>query len=108
MCVERLNPKSIILIFIATSKYSHSDDIRTYLASFGFKGEVQSSISVFLWWKLLLKLTGDEMNIGSITHMGGTICLGLIRMYFQVKNSEPAILFGNQSFVDERHVIDMR
>ncbi|XP_027770867.1 uncharacterized protein LOC107009230 [Solanum pennellii] len=39
--------------------------------------------------------------------MGGTICLGSIRMYFQVKNSEPAILFGNQSFVDERHVIDM-
>ncbi|CAN4078547.1 unnamed protein product [Withania somnifera] len=43
------------------------------------------------------------MPEGSKTHMGGTMRLGSRRTYFQVKDSKSAKLFGNRSFVDERH-----
>uniref|UniRef100_M1B2B0 CTP synthase n=1 Tax=Solanum tuberosum TaxID=4113 RepID=M1B2B0_SOLTU len=43
------------------------------------------------------------MPEGSKTHMGGTMRLGSRRTYFQVKDSKSTKLFGNRSFVDERH-----
>ncbi|XP_016560319.2 CTP synthase isoform X2 [Capsicum annuum] len=43
------------------------------------------------------------MPEGSKTHMGGTMRLGSRRTYFQVKDSKSAKLYGNRSFVDERH-----
>ncbi|XP_019230279.1 PREDICTED: CTP synthase-like isoform X2 [Nicotiana attenuata] len=43
------------------------------------------------------------MPEGSKTHMGGTMRLGSRRTYFQVRDSKSAKLYGNQSFLDERH-----
>lgn len=39
----------------------------------------------------------------SKTHMGGTMRLGSRRTYFQVTDSKSAKLYGNKSYVDERH-----
>nr|XP_043632088.1 CTP synthase-like isoform X2 [Erigeron canadensis] len=43
------------------------------------------------------------MPEGSKTHMGGTMRLGSRRTYFQVADCKSAQLYGNQSFIDERH-----
>ncbi|XP_071702533.1 uncharacterized protein [Rutidosis leptorrhynchoides] len=43
------------------------------------------------------------MPEGSKTHMGGTMRLGSRRTYFQVSGSKASQLYGNQSFIDERH-----
>ncbi|KAL3520424.1 hypothetical protein ACH5RR_018573 [Cinchona calisaya] len=43
------------------------------------------------------------MPEGSKTHMGGTMRLGSRRTYFQVVDCKSAKLYGNRSFVDERH-----
>ncbi|XP_010537196.1 PREDICTED: CTP synthase 1 isoform X2 [Tarenaya hassleriana] len=43
------------------------------------------------------------MPEGSKTHMGGTMRLGSRRTYFQAKDSKAAKLYGNKSFIDERH-----
>lgn len=43
------------------------------------------------------------MPEGSKTHMGGTMRLGSRRTYFQVMDSKSAKLYGNPSFIDERH-----
>ncbi|KZV46353.1 CTP synthase 1-like [Dorcoceras hygrometricum] len=43
------------------------------------------------------------MPEGSKTHMGGTMRLGSRRTYFQGSSSKSAKLYGNRSFIDERH-----
>ncbi|XP_006346550.1 CTP synthase-like [Solanum tuberosum] len=43
------------------------------------------------------------MPEGSKTHMGGTMRLGSRRTYFKVADCKSAKLYGNQSFIDERH-----
>ncbi|CAL4894957.1 unnamed protein product [Urochloa decumbens] len=43
------------------------------------------------------------MPEGSKTHMGATMRLGSRRTLFQVKNCKSAKLYGNASYVDERH-----
>ncbi|CAL5346617.1 CTP synthase-like [Camellia sinensis] len=43
------------------------------------------------------------MPEGSKTHMGGTMRLGSRRTFFQVSDCISAKLYGNKSFVDERH-----
>ncbi|TMX00459.1 hypothetical protein EJD97_000795 [Solanum chilense] len=43
------------------------------------------------------------MPEGSKTHMGGTMRLGSRRTYFKVEDCKSAKLYGNQSFIDERH-----
>ncbi|KAJ0017766.1 hypothetical protein Pint_11685 [Pistacia integerrima] len=43
------------------------------------------------------------MPEGSKTHMGGTMRLGSRRTHFQVKDCKSAKLYGNKSFIDERH-----
>ncbi|PON51230.1 CTP synthase [Parasponia andersonii] len=43
------------------------------------------------------------MPEGSKTHMGGTMRLGSRRTYFKVADCKSAKLYGNVSFVDERH-----
>ncbi|OMO63632.1 CTP synthase [Corchorus olitorius] len=43
------------------------------------------------------------MPEGSKTHMGGTMRLGSRRTYFKVPDCKSAKLYGNASFVDERH-----
>ncbi|KAH1237373.1 CTP synthase [Glycine max] len=43
------------------------------------------------------------MPEGSKTHMGGTMRLGSRRTYFEVADCKSAKLYGNASFVDERH-----
>ncbi|KAL0442275.1 UNVERIFIED_CONTAM: CTP synthase [Sesamum latifolium] len=43
------------------------------------------------------------MPEGSKTHMGGTMRLGSRRTYFQGISSKSARLYGNRSFIDERH-----
>ncbi|KAH1238257.1 CTP synthase [Glycine max] len=43
------------------------------------------------------------MPEGSKTHMGGTMRLGSRRTYFHVADCKSAKLYGNASFVDERH-----
>lgn len=43
------------------------------------------------------------MPEGSKTHMGGTMRLGSRRTFFHVKGCKSAKLYGNVSFVDERH-----
>ncbi|KAK9268147.1 hypothetical protein L1049_010588 [Liquidambar formosana] len=43
------------------------------------------------------------MPEGSKTHMGGTMRLGSRRTYFQVPDCKSAELYGNTSFIDERH-----
>ncbi|OVA10911.1 CTP synthase [Macleaya cordata] len=43
------------------------------------------------------------MPEGSKTHMGGTMRLGSRRTFFQVTDCKSAKLYGNVSFVDERH-----
>ncbi|XP_044509737.1 CTP synthase-like isoform X2 [Mangifera indica] len=43
------------------------------------------------------------MPEGSKTHMGGTMRLGSRRTYFQVNDCKSAKLYGNKSFIDERH-----
>ncbi|KAH1148982.1 hypothetical protein GYH30_043565, partial [Glycine max] len=43
------------------------------------------------------------MPEGSKTHMGGTMRLGSRRTYFEVADCKSAKLYGNVSFVDERH-----
>uniref|UniRef100_A0A2P2JMU5 CTP synthase (glutamine hydrolyzing) n=2 Tax=Rhizophora mucronata TaxID=61149 RepID=A0A2P2JMU5_RHIMU len=43
------------------------------------------------------------MPEGSKTHMGGTMRLGSRRTYFKVPDCKSAKLYGNVSFVDERH-----
>ncbi|KAL3827713.1 hypothetical protein ACJIZ3_016515 [Penstemon smallii] len=43
------------------------------------------------------------MPEGSKTHMGGTMRLGSRKTYFQGASSKSAKLYGNQSFIDERH-----
>lgn len=43
------------------------------------------------------------MPEGSKTHMGGTMRLGSRRTYFQVKDCKSAKLYGNRTFIDERH-----
>ncbi|EYU43611.1 hypothetical protein MIMGU_mgv1a003214mg [Erythranthe guttata] len=43
------------------------------------------------------------MPEGSTTHMGGTMRLGSRRTYFQGTSSKSAKLYGNLSFIDERH-----
>ncbi|KAK4742455.1 hypothetical protein SAY87_000456 [Trapa incisa] len=43
------------------------------------------------------------MPEGSKTHMGGTMRLGSRRTYFQIPDSVTSKLYGNQSYIDERH-----
>lgn len=43
------------------------------------------------------------MPEGSKTHMGGTMRLGSRRTYFKVADCKSAKLYGNVSFIDERH-----
>ncbi|KAK8971706.1 hypothetical protein V6N11_081408 [Hibiscus sabdariffa] len=43
------------------------------------------------------------MPEGSKTHMGGTMRLGSRRTYFQAPDSKSVKLYGNRSFIDERH-----
>ncbi|KAI8524828.1 hypothetical protein RHMOL_Rhmol13G0180200 [Rhododendron molle] len=43
------------------------------------------------------------MPEGSKTHMGGTMRLGSRRTYFHVTDCKAAKLYGNKSFIDERH-----
>ncbi|GJV68263.1 CTP synthase-like protein [Tanacetum coccineum] len=43
------------------------------------------------------------MPEGSKTHMGGTMLLGSRRTYFLATECKSAQLYGNQSFIDERH-----
>ncbi|CAL1402614.1 unnamed protein product [Linum trigynum] len=43
------------------------------------------------------------MPEGSKTHMGGTMRLGSRRTYFHVNDCKSAKLYGNKSYVDERH-----
>ncbi|KAK3137945.1 hypothetical protein QOZ80_5AG0362440 [Eleusine coracana subsp. coracana] len=43
------------------------------------------------------------MPEGSKTHMGATMRLGSRRTFFQVNNCKSAKLYGNASYVDERH-----
>eukprot|EP00262_Sarcandra_glabra_P000049 TRINITY_DN10058_c1_g1_i1.p1 TRINITY_DN10058_c1_g1~~TRINITY_DN10058_c1_g1_i1.p1 ORF type:complete len:614 (+),score=115.36 TRINITY_DN10058_c1_g1_i1:208-2049(+) len=43
------------------------------------------------------------MPEGSKTHMGGTMRLGSRRTYFQVSDCKSAKLYGNSTYVDERH-----
>ncbi|KAI9162569.1 hypothetical protein LWI28_028595 [Acer negundo] len=43
------------------------------------------------------------MPEGSKTHMGGTMRLGSRRTYFEVADCKSAKLYGNASYVDERH-----
>ncbi|XP_075482081.1 uncharacterized protein LOC142522525 [Primulina tabacum] len=43
------------------------------------------------------------MPEGSKTHMGGTMRLGSRRTFFQGSSSKSAKLYGNLSFIDERH-----
>ncbi|XP_066361764.1 uncharacterized protein [Miscanthus floridulus] len=43
------------------------------------------------------------MPEGSKTHMGATMRLGSRRTFFQVTNCKSAKLYGNASYVDERH-----
>ncbi|THU62585.1 hypothetical protein C4D60_Mb01t06660 [Musa balbisiana] len=43
------------------------------------------------------------MPEGSKTHMGGTMRLGSRRTYFDVSSCKAAKLYGNVSYVDERH-----
>ncbi|XP_054813056.1 uncharacterized protein LOC129313734 [Prosopis cineraria] len=43
------------------------------------------------------------MPEGSKTHMGGTMRLGSRRTYFQVANCKSVKLYGNVSYIDERH-----
>ncbi|XAR52854.1 CTP synthase (glutamine hydrolyzing) [Bertholletia excelsa] len=43
------------------------------------------------------------MPEGSKTHMGGTMRLGTRRTYFHVADCISAKLYGNKSFIDERH-----
>ncbi|BAT93095.1 hypothetical protein LR48_Vigan05g040000 [Vigna angularis] len=43
------------------------------------------------------------MPEGSKTHMGATMRLGSRRTYFEVADSKSAKLYGNVSFIDERH-----
>ncbi|KAJ0989351.1 hypothetical protein J5N97_007707 [Dioscorea zingiberensis] len=43
------------------------------------------------------------MPEGSKTHMGGTMRLGSRRTYFQTTDCKSAKLYGNVSYVDERH-----
>ncbi|XP_059656198.1 uncharacterized protein LOC132303108 isoform X2 [Cornus florida] len=43
------------------------------------------------------------MPEGSKTQMGGTMRLGSRRTFFQVKDCKSAKLYGNRSFIDERH-----
>ncbi|KAI4364990.1 hypothetical protein MLD38_021018 [Melastoma candidum] len=43
------------------------------------------------------------MPEGSKTHMGGTMRLGSRRTFFENRNSLSARLYGNPSFIDERH-----
>ncbi|XP_011020952.1 PREDICTED: CTP synthase-like isoform X1 [Populus euphratica] len=43
------------------------------------------------------------MPEGSKTHLGGTMRLGSRRTYFQVMDCKSAKLYGNRSFIDERH-----
>ncbi|TXG48429.1 hypothetical protein EZV62_027723 [Acer yangbiense] len=43
------------------------------------------------------------MPEGSKTHMGATMRLGSRKTYFQVKDCKSAKLYGNRSFIDERH-----
>ncbi|KAH7565852.1 hypothetical protein JRO89_XS08G0025800 [Xanthoceras sorbifolium] len=43
------------------------------------------------------------MPEGSKTHMGGTMRLGSRRTYFKVTDCKSAKLYGNASYVDERH-----
>ncbi|XP_044496786.1 CTP synthase-like isoform X2 [Mangifera indica] len=43
------------------------------------------------------------MPEGSKTHMGGTMRLGSRRTHFQSKECKSAKLYGNKSFIDERH-----
>ncbi|XP_050233601.1 uncharacterized protein LOC126682093 [Mercurialis annua] len=43
------------------------------------------------------------MPEGSTTHMGGTMRLGSRRTHFEVPDCKSAKLYGNVSFVDERH-----
>ncbi|KAM6552415.1 hypothetical protein CsatB_002223 [Cannabis sativa] len=43
------------------------------------------------------------MPEGSKTHMGGTMRVGSRRTYFQVMDCKSAKLYGNKSYIDERH-----
>ncbi|XP_076943916.1 uncharacterized protein LOC143614330 isoform X2 [Bidens hawaiensis] len=43
------------------------------------------------------------MPEGSKTHMGGTMRLGSRRTYFHITDSKSAQLYGNQTFIEERH-----
>ncbi|XP_065847848.1 uncharacterized protein [Euphorbia lathyris] len=43
------------------------------------------------------------MPEGSKTHMGGTMRLGSRRTFFQVMDCKSAKLYGNKSFIEERH-----
>ncbi|KDP34910.1 hypothetical protein JCGZ_09198 [Jatropha curcas] len=43
------------------------------------------------------------MPEGSKTHMGGTMRVGSRRTYFKVMECKSAKLYGNKSFIDERH-----
>ncbi|XP_050223065.1 uncharacterized protein LOC126673119 [Mercurialis annua] len=43
------------------------------------------------------------MPEGSKTHMGGTMRLGSRRTYFHIMDCKSAKLYGNKSFIDERH-----
>ncbi|KAH0732289.1 hypothetical protein KY289_003477 [Solanum tuberosum] len=58
-----------------TSKYSHSNDMHAFPASFGFKREALSSISDISLLDIVLKLTGGQMDInGKCLYLGVDDC----------------------------------
>ncbi|KAH0783641.1 hypothetical protein KY290_003239 [Solanum tuberosum] len=63
-----------------TSKYSHSNDMHAFPASFGFKREALSSISDISLLDIVLKLTGGQMDInGKCLYLGVDDCRQNVR-----------------------------
>ncbi|XP_060957631.1 uncharacterized protein LOC115698016 isoform X2 [Cannabis sativa] len=54
-------------------------------------------------WVAATDLEDATAKEGSKTHMGGTMRVGSRRTYFQVMDCKSAKLYGNKSYIDERH-----
>ncbi|KAF4362280.1 hypothetical protein F8388_008164 [Cannabis sativa] len=58
-------------------------------------------------WHIPLLLSDQKAHEaifqGSKTHMGGTMRVGSRRTYFQVMDCKSSKLYGNKSYIDERH-----
>ncbi|XP_027770217.1 DNA mismatch repair protein MLH3 isoform X1 [Solanum pennellii] len=61
----------------ATSKYSHSDDMHAFPASFGFKGEALSSISDFSLLEIVTKTHGRPNGYRKVLKGGKCLYLGI-------------------------------